>query len=864
MVQKIIYNIGKWGAIQKFLFSLLALTIGFLNFFPLGNVLAASDFNTGASDYPLRIGNTTQSSGSLNWATSLNGVNPGDELKFQVYYHNAASSSANNTKVVLSLSPSGSSTNFQAQAQISATGYNTYTSNASINLNQSQGISLNNTAKWYHNYNGSAYQIDDVNVTVSGNTATFNLGGVAPGYAPNDGFIVFSAKVGGTSSSSSNNFNTGASDYPLRVGNTTQSSGSLNWATSLNSVNPGDELKFQVYYHNAASSSANNTKVVLSLSPSGSSTNFQAQAQISATGYNTYTSNASINLNQSQGISLNNTAKWYHNYNGSAYQIDDVNVTVSGNTATFNLGGVAPGYAPNDGFIVFSAKTQTSSNQTVLANAGVDQSVRSGDLVYLNGSASTGTNLNYAWVCNGGISLSNYDIANPTFIAPIVSSGQIYTCALTVTSGSNTSNDTVGITVNPQITSTASSGIATSGTVLGKIINLTENNNGSIVVNGEITECSSKNCKARFIWGDNTNATNQTNWINNLNKGSKFSYPLINLKKGDAYYVGIEVQMGSKTYKTATADLTKFIAKPDKPASFTAKVKNNTNAELSWKLGEGGSKILVKRAINNCPLVTDATAKTVYFGDGQTIIDDALNTNTSYCYRSWMITYDGLQLIYSDPAEALIATTQKAITSTPKTTIPSTSISKTVANQIEKNFSLNISVRNTSIGETQFKKNTTAAPGETMEFNVEVKNTGNAKLENIIVKNLLSNDLNPKSVFVNNISRSIDAIENAYIQELKKDDTFKINFTAVMKNYEGNGAIAIVSEASADGLNSMTDSINIQKKPIVTQTIEEETVEASLFSTIMAGEWFPWSILALIVLVLLIVYFSLKEERKRR
>ncbi|MDD4439000.1 MAG: hypothetical protein PHS04_13355, partial [Tissierellia bacterium] len=166
------------------------------------------------------------------------------------------------------------------------TGFNTYTSNASIGLNQAQSINLKNTAKWYHNYDGSKYQIDDVNVTVSENTATFNLGQVSAGYAPNDGYVVFSANVGGSAPSATNNFNTGASDLPLRIGNATQSSGTLNWGTSLSGVNSGDELKFQVYYHNAGNTAANNAKVTLKLSPSGSSSNFQAESQISATGFN--------------------------------------------------------------------------------------------------------------------------------------------------------------------------------------------------------------------------------------------------------------------------------------------------------------------------------------------------------------------------------------------------------------------------------------------------------------------------------------------------------------------------------------------------------------------------------------------------
>ena len=89
MKQKIIDTIkGKF--VQKFLFSLMALILGFFNLFSFQGVLAASTFNTGASDLPLRVGNATQRSGTLKCVTSLSGVNSGDELKFQVYYHNAA------------------------------------------------------------------------------------------------------------------------------------------------------------------------------------------------------------------------------------------------------------------------------------------------------------------------------------------------------------------------------------------------------------------------------------------------------------------------------------------------------------------------------------------------------------------------------------------------------------------------------------------------------------------------------------------------------------------------------------------------------------------------------------------------------
>ncbi|NMB47285.1 hypothetical protein GYA01_00405, partial [Patescibacteria group bacterium] len=79
---------------RKFLF---LLGIVFLGTFLCHGISFASNFNQGVSDFPLRVGNVTQSSGTLNWGTSLSGVNPGDQLKFQVYYHNAGNSSASNS-----------------------------------------------------------------------------------------------------------------------------------------------------------------------------------------------------------------------------------------------------------------------------------------------------------------------------------------------------------------------------------------------------------------------------------------------------------------------------------------------------------------------------------------------------------------------------------------------------------------------------------------------------------------------------------------------------------------------------------------------------------------------------------------------
>ncbi|MFA7170210.1 MAG: PKD domain-containing protein, partial [Candidatus Paceibacterota bacterium] len=264
-------------------------------------------------------------------------------------------------------------------------------------------------------------------------------------------FILFAVFFPALIVYAANVFNSSSSDYPLRVGNYTQSGGTQNWQTTLNGVNPGDELRFSVYYHNAGGQSALNTLVKLQLSPTGSSTSFTATETISATGFTSYVSSAKINIVNSKSITFKSTASWYHNYNGSTYQITEVPVIVSGSTVVYTLGTVKQGYAPNDGYVIFTGYVSP------LANAGPDQTVNAGKTVTLNGSGSVGAK-SYSWSCTGG-SLSNSKISNPVFTAPNVSSKTTYVCTLTVANTIGvTATDTVNIIVNPVATPVVSAG----------------------------------------------------------------------------------------------------------------------------------------------------------------------------------------------------------------------------------------------------------------------------------------------------------------------------------------------------------------------------------------------------------------------
>jgi predicted secreted protein len=84
------------------------------------------------------------------------------------------------------------------------------------------------------------------------------------------------------------------------------------------------------------------------------------------------------------------------------------------------------------------------------ANAGPDQTTNDGATVVLDGSASAGAALRYAWTQTGGpvVTLIASTSVGPTFVAPVVVGNTTFTFRLTVTDGAGaTDSDTVTITV---------------------------------------------------------------------------------------------------------------------------------------------------------------------------------------------------------------------------------------------------------------------------------------------------------------------------------------------------------------------------------------------------------------------------------
>jgi hypothetical protein len=101
--------------------------------------------------------------------------------------------------------------------------------------------------------------------------------------------------------------------------------------------------------------------------------------------------------------------------------------------------------------ITQSAKANTAP----VANGGSDKSFNEGDIVQLDGSASTdadGNELTYLWTAPEGITISSNTAAKPTFTAPEVEVTTQYTFTLVVNDGQvNSASDVVIITITNKI-----------------------------------------------------------------------------------------------------------------------------------------------------------------------------------------------------------------------------------------------------------------------------------------------------------------------------------------------------------------------------------------------------------------------------
>lgn len=111
-----------------------------------------------------------------------------------------------------------------------------------------------------------------------------------------------------------------------------------------------------------------------------------------------------------------------------------------------------------DGLSIFEVRVggPTWINSVPVSNPGVDQTVKPGTLVTLDGSASYDPDsatqtITYTWIPPSGITLSDKTVAKPTFTAPQVTSAKTYTFRLMVedSDGAKSKRESVKVVVDP-------------------------------------------------------------------------------------------------------------------------------------------------------------------------------------------------------------------------------------------------------------------------------------------------------------------------------------------------------------------------------------------------------------------------------
>jgi hypothetical protein len=130
------------------------------------------------------------------------------------------------------------------------------------------------------------------------------------------------------------------------------------------------------------------------------------------------------------------------------------NTEISGITAEyFQKNGQVTGeptFTP-DATAIVKLSAAAADNQIPSANAGPDQTVNEGDVVTLDGTASSDPDsdpITYTWTAPAGITLSSETAEKPTFNAPLVISDTDFTFSLIVNDGTdNSTADEVVITV---------------------------------------------------------------------------------------------------------------------------------------------------------------------------------------------------------------------------------------------------------------------------------------------------------------------------------------------------------------------------------------------------------------------------------
>ena len=153
-------------------------------------------------------------------------------------------------------------------------------------------------------------------------------------------------------------------------------------------------------------------------------------------------------------------------------------------------------------------------------------------------------------------------------------------------------------------------------------------------LHGTITNDSGEACQYRFEYGTvSGNYTANTGWTGSKTTGQSFSANITGLGKGTKYYFRAQAMNSAGT---GSGSELSFLTKPDPPvnSTFSAAAVSDTRIDLTWTMGEGAERTMIRRKIGDFP-VDRNDGSLVYFDTGTGVSDTGLSPATTYYYRAW-------------------------------------------------------------------------------------------------------------------------------------------------------------------------------------------------------------------------------------
>ena len=365
--------------------------------------------------------------------------------------------------------------------------------------------------------------------------------------------------------------------------------------------------------------------------------------------------------------------------------------------------GTSEVYSIDDIYIEFR---ECFENHPPIANAGPNKEIYETESVILEGSGSDpdGDSVSYSWTCNGG-TLSNSNIAQPVFYAPIVSSDTTYTCTLTVTDSHGASDsDSVNILVKEHHCLTLSvllSANPNSGCAPLNNVDLTASVSGS--ASGEITyffDCTNDGVWEKIITSNNS------------------------------------------VYRVS--DLCDYSS----PGNYTAKAR----VQRGGLSAENTIQINVQSCYSNRPPVADAGSdKKVYENQSVTLNGSGYDPDGDFldyywsCNGGYLSNRYAAQPTFKAPSVSsdkyytcrLTVTDDEGLTD-------SDSLRVLVRKRNDSDVSLNVSksVKNLSRGDTKwYHSYRSADPSDRLLFQIKIESTGDAKARDVMVKDDLPDNI---------------------------------------------------------------------------------------------------------------------------